>query len=142
MGRSVPTTSPDVEKWLIQTFATTVAPAIVRNQRPPAKLPSGAANPDFAKSLALIRADLQGHATPVSRYCRVAIQGRAALRADGSADLEASFALAAKLADAIVAAPRAGGLVDAEHQSGPYRVLDPNLGIEYSVVNLLLQIAV
>ena len=34
-GQSIPSTAPDVEAWLIQTFAASVAPAIVRNVKPP-----------------------------------------------------------------------------------------------------------
>lgn len=139
-GQSIPSTAPDVEAWLIQTFAAAVSPAIVRNVKPPLKLPSGATNPDAAKDQVIIRADLQNRATPISRYCRVGVQGWK-VRADGTADLAGAFALAATFGQAVERAERAGLLLEAEIDGGPYRVRDTTTGVEYAYLTLLLEVA-
>lgn len=139
-GQSIPSTAPDVEAWLITTFAAVMAPAIVRNVKPPLKLASGAANPDATKDQVIIRADLQNRITPVSRYCRVGVQGWK-VRADGAADLAGAFALAAAFGQAVERAPRTGLLLEAEIDGGPYRVRDTTTGVEYAYLTLLLEVA-
>ncbi len=138
-GQSIPTTSPDVEAWLITTFAAALAPALLRNRKPTASLPNGSPNPEAVQPLILIRADLQGHVTPISRYCRVSAQAWA-LHSDGSGDLKAAQDLAAAFGALVVAAPREGLLLEAGYESGPYRALDQATRVEYSVVNLLLEV--
>lgn len=131
-GQSIPTSSPDVEAWLIATLGAEFAGAAVRNVKPKQSAPY---------SLVLIRADLQNQATPISRYCRVSVQGWK-VRADGTADLAGARALCAGYAAALEAAPRAGILLDAEVNAGPYRVADAESGIEYQFASVLLEIAV
>lgn len=139
MSQSIPTTAPDVEAWIITTLSAAMAPAIIRNQRPPDRLPDGSDNPDAAKAQLIIRADLQNRVTPVSRYCRVTAQARS-LRSDGTPDLAGQFDLAARFGRALEAAPRTGLLLDAEVESGPYRVPDADTGVEYHVINVLLEV--
>lgn len=131
-GQSIPSTSPDVEAWLIATFGATFSGALVRNVKPKQNAPY---------SCVVIRADLQNRVTPISRYCRVGVQGWS-VRADGTADLSAARQLAADYATAIERAPRAGILLDAEVDTGPYRVIDSTSGVEYQYVTLLLELAV
>lgn len=132
-GQSIPFTSPDVEAWLITTFGATFSGAPVRNVKP--KQGTG------AYSCIVIRADLQNRVTPISRYCRVGVQGWK-VRADGTADLAGARQLAADYAAAIEGAPRAGILLEAEVDAGPYRVVDTESGVEYQYVTLLLELAV
>lgn len=129
--RSIPTTSPDVEAWLIATFGPTFGGAPVRNVKPPQ---SG------AHSVLVIRADLQGRITPISRYCRLGVQAWKVTSA-GQADLKGAFDLGAAFGAALEAADRSGILLDAEVQSGPYRVADPVTGVEHAYLTLLLEVA-
>ena len=128
---SIPTTSPDVEAWLIATFGPTLDGAPVRNQKPKAT---------GAHSVVLIRADLQNKVTPISRYCRVGVQGWK-VRADGTADLKGAFDLAASFGAAVESADRTGILLDAEVETGPYRISDSVTGVEYAYLTLLLEVS-
>lgn len=142
-GQSIPSTSPDVEAWLIATFGSTFAGAAVRNIKPKSTKPDGTPNPAGVPPYAqvIIRADLQNRVTPISRFCRLGVQGWS-VRADGTADLSAARQLAADYSAAIERAPRAGILLDAEVDAGPYRVIDSTSGVEYQYVTLLLELAV
>lgn len=131
-GQSIPSISPDVEAWLIATFGSTFSGAPVRNVKPKQTAPY---------SCLIIRADLQNRVTPVSRYCRVGVQGWA-VRADGTADLAGARQLVADYAAAIERAPRTGILLEAEVDAGPYRVIDSTSGTEYQNATLLLELTV
>lgn len=131
-GTSIPTTVPDVEAWLIATLGAAVAPVLVRNVKPDQKAPY---------SCVVVRADLQNRVTPISRYCRVGVQGWK-VTAAGKADLAGARELCAALASALERAPRAGILLDAQIDAGPYRVVDATSGIEYQYASVLLEIAV
>ncbi len=140
-GQVIPAKSPDIEAWLIASLSPVLAPAIVRNQRPPATLPDGSPNPDAGKPVVVVRASLANHITPISRYCRVAAQAWT-LRPDGSPDLPACIRLAGRFGEELVRLVPAGPLLSAEHASGPYRVTDEATRLEYAVINMLLEVAV
>ncbi|WP_163275329.1 hypothetical protein [Cellulomonas iranensis] len=131
-GTSIPSTVPDVEAWLIQTLGPAVAPAPVRNMKPDQKPPY---------SCVVVRADLQNRVTPVSRYCRVGVQAWK-VTANQKADLAGARELCAAAATALELATRAGILLDAQIDAGPYRVVDATSGIEYQYASVLLEIAV
>lgn len=128
---SIPTTSPDVETWLIGLLGGALSPIRAHNVKPAAA--------DSYKHL-VVRADLQNKVTPISRYCRVGIQ--AWVVSEGRADLGAAFDLAALAGRTLEAAPRVGILIDAEIDSGPLRVMDDIAKIEFAYVTLLLEVAV
>lgn len=132
-GQAIPTTSPDVEAWLITTFGASVSGAPVRTIKPK--------QGSVGYSCIVVRADLQNRITPISRYCRLGVQGWKVSSA-GAADLAGARQLAADYSRAIESAPRAGILLDAEVDAGPYRVVDSESGIEYQYVTLLLELAV
>ncbi len=131
-GQSIPSAAPDVEAWLIATLGPTFSGAPVRNVKP---------KQTGAYSCVVIRADLQNRVTPVSRYCRIGVQGWK-VRADSTADLSGARELCAGFARAVESAPRAGILLEAEIDAGPYRVIDSTSGIEYQYATLLLELAV
>lgn len=131
MTRRVPTVAPDVEEWLVGVLTPAVAPALVRTTRP-----AGPHGP-----LLVVRADMQQHITPITRYARVGMSAWV-LRADGTGDVHTARALAAAAAAAVEDLPRVGLLIDAETETGPYRVVDSITGTEYVHVGMLLQVLV
>lgn len=128
--RSIPTTAPDVEAWLIATFSDAVT-VPVRNVQSKIVHPY---------SEVIVAADLANRVTPISRYCRVRVQAWKT-RSNGTADIGGARALCAEFAAALEAAPREGILLDAEVESGPLRVTDSVTGIEYAFANVLLEVA-
>lgn len=130
-GQSIPSNVPDVEAWLISTFGPSFS-APVRNVKPKQEAPY---------ECIVVRADLQNRITPVSRYCRVGVQGWK-VRGDSTPDLAGARDLCARFAQAIESAPREGILLDAEIDTGPYRVVDATSGIEYQYATVLLEVAV
>lgn len=122
----IPSTTPDVEQWLV-AFRDDVF-NIKPNTAPP-----------YAHDI--VRADMQNHATPISRYCRVGIQSWVVV-ATGRSDIGAAFDRGASFAAALTGAARTGFLLDAEVDSGPTRVTDPTSGLEYAYTTLLLEVAV
>lgn len=88
-----------------------------------------------------VRADLQGRITPISRYCRVGIQGWS-VRGDGAADIGDAFDLAASAGSALESLPLTGILLNAEIQSGPFKVADTTYSLEYQYLTALLELSV
>lgn len=125
---SIPTTSPDMEALLIAGLSSVEETFNVRPQR---------TNP---YRLLVVRADLQQKVTPISRYCRVGVQGHS-VRADGSADLGDAFDLASEAAGWLER-NLTGVVLSADVESGPSRVTDPVTGLEYLYVTVLLEVAV
>ena len=127
----IPTSSPDVEQLLQAALGQEFNGAPVRIVKSSQVAPY---------HCIVIRADLQNKATPISRYCRLAVSAWV-VRSDGTADLKASRDLAGAYASAVERL--SGGIVlSAEIESGPYRVEDPTGGPLYAVANLLLEVAV
>lgn len=129
---SIPTTSPDVEAWLIGLLNPRMTPVKAHNVKPAA---SG------AYSHLIVRADLQNRATPISRYCRVGIQAWV-VGTNGRPNLGAAFDLAAKAGNVLETAPLTGILLNAEVTSGPSRVTDDISELEFAFVTALLEVAV
>lgn len=124
----IPTRAPDVESVLIaglrnveQTF----------NVKPDKKAPY---------RLLLVRADLQGKVTPISRYCRAVVQAWS-VRADGTPNLGDAFDLAAE-AGAWLENNATGVILSASVEAGPFRIADPVSRIEHQDVTALLEVAV
>lgn len=131
MSRNIPTQWDDIEAWLITTLTPLMAPVVVRNVKPKQTAPY--------KAL-VVGADLQGRVTPISRYCRVRLQGWS-VRADGTTDLADARTIAAAAGAHLEALPRASSpLIHAEVDAGPYRVTDPISGLEYQYVTVLCEV--
>lgn len=125
---SIPTTSVDMEAWLIARLSSVEETVNVK--------------PDRAKPyrLLVVRADLQQKVTPISRYCRVGVQAWS-VRADGQPDIGDAFDLAADAA-AWLEQNVSGVVLSADIQSGPSRVTDEVTKLEYQYVTALLEVAV
>src|SRR5690554_3901276 len=111
-SRPIPTGSPDVLAAILP---------IVQ-----AAMPSGVNARRTRTSAArevTVRADLQGHATPISRYCRVGITAWH-LDTAGNSRIDLALALANTAAKALLDS-RAQAIISAEWQSGPLDTLDP-----------------
>lgn len=132
-ARTIPSASPDVKAWLISTLGPLLAPTPVVGKMPELT--------GSAQSFVLVRADLQNRATPISRYCRVGIQGWS-IRSNGDADTGAAFDLAANAGSALERLPLAGILLDAEVQSGPYEVVDATYQRVYAYTTVLLEVCI
>lgn len=124
----IPTRAPDVESHLIFGLRS-VAPTF--NVKPSATKPY--------RHL-IVRADLQGKVTPISRYCRVVIQAWS-VRADGTADLGDAFDLANDAAHWLET-HLDGFVLSASVEAGPFRVVDDVTRIEHQDVTALLEVAV
>lgn len=131
MSRRIPTSSPDIEVHLIPILSAATSESWF-NVKP---------NRTGAYTLGLVRADLQGRVTPISRYCRVGLQGWA-VDANGRADLGAAFDLVSLACTALEEISGQGIILDAETQSGPVRVTDDITRLEYSYATLLLEVSV
>lgn len=90
--------------------------------------------------LLVIRADLQQKVTPISRYCRLGVQGWS-VRADGTSDLADAFDLTSE-ATAWLERNLSGVILSADVESGPSRVTDPVTRLEYQYSTVLLEVAV
>lgn len=132
MSQRIVTASPDIEEYLLPILSAATEPHDWHNVKP--KTTGG-------YTLGLVRADLQQHVTPISRYCRVGLQGWA-VNASGQVDLGAARDLADAGARAILAQAGTGIILDAEIQSGPVRVTDDTSRLEFSFVTLLLEVSV
>lgn len=125
---SIPTTSPDMEALLIAGLSSVEETVNVRPEK---------AEP---YRLLVIRADLQQKVTPISRYCRVGVQGWS-VRADGTSDLGDAFDLTSE-ATAWLEHNASGVILSADVESGPSRVTDPVTRLEYQYSTVLLEVAV
>lgn len=127
----IPTTVPDVEALLLSALdeGTAYEWFAVKPER------SG------VYKLGMLRADLQQHVTPISRYCRVGLQGWS-VDSSGRMDAGDAFDIAAAGANALTKQAGVGFILDAEVQSGPLRVTDPITKLEYPYVTLLLEVTV
>lgn len=132
MMRQIVSSPPDVEAYLIPLANAASLGARTYNQKPDA---SG------AYKHFLIAADLQGRVTPISRYCRVRVQGWS-VRADGSADLAGAFELTRKFGEWLEGLSGQGMILSAEVDSGPMRVKDDVQRLEFSYLTALLEVAV
>lgn len=128
MSKPLPVPLPNIETWLIQEID---GPALmVRNVKP--QLPE-------PYRLVVIRADLQNSVTPLSRYCRINVQGWS-VRSDGSADLIDAFAVATEFARAVEARIGQGPLLSAEVDAGPYRVPSTAGELEFANLSILAEV--
>jgi hypothetical protein len=130
-GQPVPAASPDLEAVLLAALTPVLAPTAVANVRPDGPAP-------YAH--VVLFADLQGAATPISRYARVRVQGWS-VRADGTADIAAARGLCVGALEAVQALSGTGVVLSAEIDAGPYRVTDSVVGVEYSYGVLLLEVS-
>ena len=131
MSRTIPTRWPDGEAWLITTLTPVMTPVVVRNVKPELTAPY---------KCVVVRADSQQRVTPISRYVRVGIQAWS-VRTDSTGDLADAHSLASIASQSLEAlAPDGAPLIAAEVASGPDRVKDSESGIEYSYVELLMEI--
>lgn len=91
------------------------------------------------KRAVVVRADLQGHATPISRYCRV---GLTAFYQDSSGNwrLDEAFAMSNRAAAAILRSS-SPLILAAEWQSGPFEVTDVIKDKPVAYSTLLLEVA-
>lgn len=121
----IPTTPPDMTAALIPIIQ--------------GGLPNGATAGrvyDGSGRFVMVRADLQGPATPITRYCRVGLtvwavdQGRA--RPDIAFDLSMQAAATITPVNPLI--------VDADWQSGPSITHDPTSGLEVQYTTLLLEV--
>lgn len=132
MSQTIPTTSPDVEAWLLALLNAAMDPVKAHIVKP---------STTGAYKHLVVRADLQNKATPISRYCRVGVQAWC-VDASGRADRGAAFDMVASAGRVLETAPLRGFLLAAEVDSGPVRVKDPITKLEYAYVTLLLEVAV
>lgn len=89
----------------------------------------------------IVRADLQGAVTSISRYCRVGLTGWAVDGA-GRVDFGAARALVAAGCRTLEAAAGKGLILHAETQSGPIRTTDDISKQEIAYATLLLEVVV
>lgn len=129
--RTIPTLAPDVEAQLIG-LADSLLPDRSYNVKPATT---------GAYQHYVLRADLQQKLTPISRYCRVSVQAWA-VDGSGRSDIGAAFDMANAFGHVLEGASRSGFLLNAEVESGPLRVADDVTRQEYSLVTLLLEVAV
>lgn len=127
--RVIPTSSPDVEAHLIGALSGDVEVVNVKPER---------SNP---YQVLVLRADLQQKVTPISRYCRVGIQGWS-VRPDGSADLGDAFDITADAGRRLEELTGNGIVLSAEIESGPVRVADDLTRIEFQYLTALLEVTV
>lgn len=127
----LPTPRIDLDAHLLATLGRTHDGATVTNVKPSTPAPYRAI---------VIQSIPQNRATAVSRYVRLIVQGWD-VRAGGSSNFGAAQKLAGDYAAAVEALSGRGRVLVAEVESGPYRVTDPQSGVEYAVANLLLEIA-
>lgn len=125
----IPTTTPDVEAHLITALAGDVDVANVKPER------------SAPYKVLVLRADLQQKATPISRYCRVGVQGWV-VRPDGTADIGDAFDITADLGRRLEELSGDGIVLSAEVESGPVRVADDLTRIEYQYLTALLEVTV
>ena len=129
--RVIPTTTPDVEQALIA--ALKVAQSVdVKNVKPEKAKPY---------KVLVLRADLGQKVTPISRYCRVGIQGWS-VSSDGRADLGDAFDITAEAGRQLELLAGTGIVLHAEVESGPVRVADPETRLEYQYLTALLEVSV
>lgn len=129
-SRTLPLVPPDVEAALIAALDTALD-ADVSNLKPRAST--------TAYRHLVVRADPQNLATPLTQYVRLGLSAYVTT-ATGTEDLAAAVALATA-ATRHVLRSRAQLLVHSEPQSGPARVFDSVLEIEFAYSTLLLEVA-
>lgn len=131
MSQHIRTAQIDLDAILLSTLGNVHDGAPVRNVKPKLSAPY---------RVVVIQSIPQNRATPVSRYVRLIVQGWD-VRANGTGDFGAAQRLAGSYAAAVEGLSGRGRVLVAEVESGPYRVTDSDSGVEYAVVNLLLEIA-
>ncbi len=128
-SRIIPTRPPDMTSVLLSILNSATLPggATVSNRR------------TSTPRQVIVRADLQNHATPISRYCRVGLTVFYK-DANGNARTDLGFDVAATAASAIIAS-RHPAIVSAEWQSGPLETIDEISQEPVSYITLLLEVA-
>lgn len=123
---------PDMEAHLIPLANAAALGAKAYNQKPDAT---------GAYKHFVVAADLQGRVTPISRYCRVRVQGWS-VRANGTVDLADAFSLTRKFGEWLEGLAGQGIILSAEVDSGPMRVKDDVQRLEFSYLMAFLEVAV
>lgn len=126
------TESPDVEALLLPVMDAGTAPYEWFVKKPATT---------GAYRHGIVRADLQGHVTPISRYCRVGLTGWA-VDAAGRVDFGAARALVAAGCRTLETASGSGFILHAETQSGPIRTIDDVSKQEIAYATVLLEVVV
>lgn len=127
----IPTTRIDLDAYLLATLGNEHNGAPVRNVKPALPVPY---------RCIVIQSIPQNRPTPISRYVRLIVQGWD-VRSNSTGNFGGALKLAGDYAAAVEALSGRGRVLVAEVESGPYRVTDPESGVEYAVANLLLEIA-
>lgn len=127
----IPASSPDVTALILPIIRAGVDSGTkVRSKRPELSPPY---------ELVLVRADLQNHVTPISRYCRVGLTTWVVDSA-GKADIGAEFDLSIAAGHALMASSNSL-LLDVEWQSGPIETSDDISKLPIAYSTLLLEVA-
>ncbi|MFA7265204.1 MAG: hypothetical protein WC054_02730 [Candidatus Nanopelagicales bacterium] len=127
---AIPVQWDRVEAILLPLLRAEFPDFTIRNVKPKQPAPFGCV---------VIRADLQQHSTPLTRYCRIGVSSFA-VRESGEPDIAAAHDNAADVAAFITTLPGQAvkPFLVAEIESGPTRMAD-DAG-EYAYVNVLTQI--
>lgn len=127
MSTRIPVAAPDVTAALLPIIQAGLAPGEVARQT----LRSG------DSKAVLVRADLQNHSTPITRYCRVGLTGF--YNDGGNHRLDQAFEMSNRAVKAILTSV-SRLIVDAEWQSGPVEVTDPITDKPAAYSTLLLEV--
>lgn len=127
MSRPIPGSAPDVTATLLPIIRAGLLTGEVARQT----LKSG------DKKAVLVRADLQGHVTQISRYCRVGLT--AFYDDNGNHRLDKAMELSNRAAKALLTTD-SSLILSAEWQSGPVEVIDPITDKPAAYSTLLLEV--
>lgn len=127
MSRPIPVAAPDVTAALLPIIQTGLLTGEVARQT----LKSG------DKKAVLVRADLQGLVTQISRYCRVGLT--AFYDDNGNHRFDKAFEMSNRAAAAMLTSTSAL-ILSAEWQSGPVEVTDPITDKPAAYSTLLLEV--
>lgn len=127
MSGRIPVAAPDVTAALLPIIRAVLSAGEVARQT----LKSG------DKKAVLVRADLQGHATPITRYCRVGLT--AFYEDNDNHRLDKAMELSNRAAKAMLTSD-SSLIISAEWQSGPVEVIDPITDKPAAYSTLLLEV--
>jgi len=127
MSRAIPVTAPDVTAALLPIIQA----GLLTGEKARQTLQKG------DKKAVLVRADLQGQVTQLSRYCRVGLT--AFYDDNGNHRLDKAFELSNRAAKAMLTS-NSSLILSAEWQSGPVEVIDPITDKPAAYSTLLLEV--
>jgi len=125
---TIPTTPPDMTAVIINIVKAGLPPSAKAGR-------TRGSEPQFVQ----VRADLQGPAAPISRYCRIGLSTWW-LDSSGHARIDEAFDLSA-LAARLILESRDPRIIHGEWQSGPFPTVDAISQQEIAYSTLLLEVA-